>query len=250
MATVIDNKAGRTPLGRRGRLLGCLPGSALVTLTKTFRGPEAGMSTDTEIATDHPLRKLLLFGFGCLGPVLLLMLVMPRLFHFGRGGAAKTDCQSNLQQIGTAFRAYVQDHNSVAPPAADWPAALAPYTLSQGPSPNHPVDYALYTCPLQPAPGAIYGYNDTARGAAGVPASWVANPAGLLTCLDYTGARVGPVPPTEAMLANAAIARHTGLAKIVDASGQTRLRRRPGVNCLFFDGHVQWLRPAQAAAPG
>ena len=134
-------------------------------------------------------------------------------------------CTSNLKQVGMALLCYQQDHDGTMPPGDVWlqrGSVMARYAQHGWP----------FVCPLGPQHAGAYGYNCTRNGAAGAKASAVARPEELLAALDYRGPIVGAVP-AGAVLASPEVARHNG-----------------GLQCLYLDGHVRWLRPADAANPG
>jgi len=55
---------------------------------------------------------------------LLMGILMPALGKV-RNVAKRTVCQSNLRQIGVAFRAYLDDNSDVMPPACEYPTLIS-----------------------------------------------------------------------------------------------------------------------------
>ncbi len=55
---------------------------------------------------------------------LLMGILMPALGK-ARNVAKRVSCQSNLRQIGVAFRAYLDDNSDVMPPACEYPTLIS-----------------------------------------------------------------------------------------------------------------------------
>ncbi|MFN3648273.1 MAG: type II secretion system protein [Armatimonadota bacterium] len=69
--------------------------------------------------------------------VLTLVALLLPAFVSGREGARRTNCGSNLQQLGAALQLYALDHNGRYPPEHDRWEPLATYTKNEG----------IYRCP-------------------------------------------------------------------------------------------------------
>jgi prepilin-type processing-associated H-X9-DG protein/prepilin-type N-terminal cleavage/methylation domain-containing protein len=84
---------------------------------------------------------------------ILAILVVPTLGKAKRS-ALRTNCASNLKQIGVATKMYLLDHNNVFPPVSDWRkyGVIASYY-----TPYMNEAYSVFRCPAQKTylPGVI-----------------------------------------------------------------------------------------------
>ena len=136
------------------------------------------------------------------------------LMNEGRDRARQTACLSNLKQIGLGFAMYMQEHDGMIP-EENWVEALMPYIN------NRPV----FTCPTRPDLPVAYALNGALLGA-----NVNALPDVGQTVLAFESNLGGDAP--------------VGGADAVPPEGV----HEGGINVLFVDGHVKWMRAEAAIA--
>lgn len=170
--------------------------------------------------------------------IAILASILFPVFARAREKARQTSCLSNLRQLGTAARMYVDDYDEMLPPhndddgTTDWrwftiQLRLTPYTKN----------YQILRCPSDqgftaPAAGATgrwwsYSYN-TLLGLNGAHDASFGDPAGTVIFFDGDEADGGVEDdgnlPFQAPT-SAAYTRHNG-----------------GINCTYLDGHAKWAK--------
>jgi prepilin-type processing-associated H-X9-DG protein len=139
--------------------------------------------------------------------MLLVALLLP-VFAHTRESARRTACQSNLSQLVTATHLYAQDNNGLFPPNPDdlrWVTTVEPYVKN----------YQVLRCPSEP---------------------------------NSSAARYGAGRVTGTNLWGTSYRYEGGLAN--DSPGNTPLGwdwmawHDGGLNVVFVDGHVEWMRDA------
>jgi len=188
--------------------------------------------------------------------IAILAAILFPVFARARENARKSNCQSNLKQIGTGIAMYVQDYDQMYPRAhfgctSESPLAMAytwvdvvqPYIKNTGvfvcPSRSDWICVAPGTLPVTTNRGG-YAANYCYRGQTadrgpisyGVAEADIKVPADTILASDRsTGDFCYTIHcDTES--------NHTILpAKITGAA-----RHMDGLNCLFVDGHVKWYK--------
>ena len=187
---------------------------------------------------------------------ILAALLLP-VFLTARARAYRTQCASNLKQIGLAMTMYEGDNEE----------KLMPGHLLATPSPVNGNDYAgwagacnayvhgprVFACPTDTTPeGTLaaevtypltYFLNVNLSGKyapSGLPLSEIGSPAVTVLVAEATGGGVLSNPcrlnnpnETDSVLAN----------RFVSVDGPAANRHEGGRNFLLADGHVRWLRP-------
>ena len=179
--------------------------------------------------------------------IAILAAILFPVFARARENARKSNCQSNLKQIGTAVMMYAQDYEETMPVRwngkIDWQQAIDPYVKNTG----------VRICPS--TKDYSYGYNQDFI--SGKAMAQIAAPADTLLACDvgkvnrsdgsvsYDGhvnrpslwGAGGPTPPADEI---------NGLPGSDPAYYQ---RPRPihtdGCNVVWCDGHVKWMKTNQ-----
>lgn len=196
---------------------------------------------------------------------ILAALLLP-VFLTARGRAYRTQCASNLKQIGLAMTMYEGDNEE----------KLMPGHLLATPSPVNGNDYAgwagacntyahdprVFACPTDTTPeGMLAGektfpltyflnVNLSAKYTpGGLSVSEISSPSVSVLVAEATGGgvlsnpcRLGNPDETDSALAN----------RFVSVDGPGANRHGDGRNFLLADGHVRWMRPqvVSVGAPG
>jgi len=191
----------------------------------------------------------------------ILAAILFPVFARARANAQRTNCQSNLKQIGLAFAQYSQDYDERFP-LNFWCPDSSPDCGGVSPTPDQPVlwmyslhsyikNSQIFNCPLgetnlkqQLDTNSKWVYNSAS--AYGWNVYWDATSAAEVTPFD--GANAATVEdPAGTLLVSDAIGyyRVAGYHDEVyqgNSSGVSP-RHLDGVNVLWADGHVKWLRP-------
>lgn len=155
----------------------------------------------------------------------------------GRENSRRSSCQSNLKQIGLAFKQYTQDYDEKLPTfnvgrvgvtvsghltVSYWVQSLQPYAKS----------VQIFQCPSENnSLGTDYYYS---RGVSGVEDTKFNNSANTVLLTEGTDTSNG--------------AMATATAPIKLGNQPPYARHLDGSNYSFVDGHVKWLQSARAAA--
>ena len=191
---------------------------------------------------------------------ILAALLLP-IFQQKREYARRASCQSNLKQIGLGFMQYARDYDEKYPLAyanfdglsgynpngdAGWMQILQPYIKST----------QRFQCPSEPAPYAPplqatdYWYSAEVTQTSDM--SEVTNVAISVMAGDGTGSPAALVATHGALAytGNAPSLKYNG--QIWDTTettpGQGGRRHLDGINLLFCDGHVKWMKPETVGA--
>lgn len=195
--------------------------------------------------------------------ICILVAILFPVFATAREKARQATCQSNMRQIGMAFRQYSQDNDEkLVSSGTGWAGLLMPYTKNGG----------LCTCPddLSTPPVAAgtlisYGFNSNLDG---VDLARFSAPANTIELFEAAGDAVifngnketGPdtseagngisLSPASVQYATGLFPRFKGtIPKNIIGSGSIPLfsgligRHSNGANYLATDGHVKWLNP-------
>ena len=185
--------------------------------------------------------------------IAILAAILFPVFARARENARKSNCQSNLKQMGTAVLMYVQDYDETYTPAycinptVPWPALLQPYIKNSG----------VFSCPSDPDyPTVLSGWRLSY-----IPNYNLHPPLDQPTSRGYTLAEVTRPCDTISIAENAdgstgnlqPICQYTWGTSGAAASGGynqwARLslgRHSEGSNFVFADGHVKWMKPDKA----
>jgi prepilin-type N-terminal cleavage/methylation domain-containing protein/prepilin-type processing-associated H-X9-DG protein len=176
--------------------------------------------------------------------IAILAAILFPVFAKAREKARQASCQSNLKQLMTAFRQYVQDADEVCPHKPGYWAGTPDYNRSFLRYQFQPYikNWQVYKCPsmntgLEGDPSNItyqwmyaYGYNETL---CGVEDSAIRYPAELTTLADSVHFQLN--------------AGHCAWANVCQASCTPALqigkncRHTAGSNLAYYDGHVKYL---------
>jgi len=175
----------------------------------------------------------------------ILAAILFPVFARARENARRASCMSNLKQIGLGILMYKQDYDErylchyAGNPLVAWPVILQPYIKST----------QLFDCPSY-----NYTFSGTTASAAGIPYGynqWLSNYPGWYPCTDATITR----PTTTVMVAETGGTPDQSTGYLVSYSpyslppatydatkyGLTS-RHLGGLNVLWCDGHVKWLK--------
>jgi prepilin-type N-terminal cleavage/methylation domain-containing protein/prepilin-type processing-associated H-X9-DG protein len=196
--------------------------------------------------------------------IAILAAILFPVFARARENARRASCQSNLKQIGLGIMQYTQDYDEKYPTfnagsnSVGWAVQMQPYIKStqifQCPSESNPTNDPG-TNPTSTVPG---GYTDYAYNLSlGYPAPPTADPIPkgpislatltqpVLTVMvsDYitynsASYAVGYGHATSNNSCSTAAACPIGLATFPSSA----IRHLDGLNFLFADGHVKWLK--------
>jgi prepilin-type N-terminal cleavage/methylation domain-containing protein len=216
--------------------------------------------------------------------IAILAAILFPVFAQARGKARQSQGLSNLRQMGTALRMYVDEYDGYmvrhaygpAGPGAglyQWPHALAPYIRNWGifVCPNAPqlngiarfngLDLGAYqTNPLYPRDGRYLGYavnlnyhhhsSDPSAGwhPTGKPETMIEDVSGTILITEHSGL------PWQAVWAAQGpptggpyLPQDTRWMTTPDVNTGVRIARSSdGVDLLFCDGHAKWMSPEGA----
>ncbi len=156
--------------------------------------------------------------------IAILAAILFPVFAKAREKARTSSCQSNLKQIGLAFAMYKNDYDETSPGydySGGWTLTLQPYIKNT----------QIFVCPSKISQTVTgYSYNiqfHNKKDAA------VGNVSNVVEAFDSTG--------------NVATAYGSSINATTDGrcysiSGVADSRHSDGLNTLFYDGHVKWLR--------
>jgi prepilin-type N-terminal cleavage/methylation domain-containing protein/prepilin-type processing-associated H-X9-DG protein len=215
--------------------------------------------------------------------IAILAAILFPVFARARENARKSNCQSNLKQIGLALRSYSQDYDERYPCyrffdnipglSYSWRIALLPYVKNRGifvcPSARNLNGFALSTNDRSDCTADLVflssGYYCNSvhydsgvpnppfmhRGQGGISDAQVVRPAETIAVLDgglYPRADFDAYTGAATTGSNAA---GTGNPPTTVSTTNPFLRHTDGANYLFMDGHVKWQKPNQVkCGPG
>lgn len=217
--------------------------------------------------------------------IAILAAILFPVFAKAREKARQAQGLSNLRQMGTALRLYVDDYDGEMlrqaygdtgrgrPGSYQWPHVLQPYVRSWGifVCPNAPqlngiarfngIDWGTYQSSADyPRDGKYIGYavnlnyhqHSTDPAVTwhplGKPEAMIEDPAGTILISEHTGA------PSQSVWASSGppvggpyLPADTTWMSIPDAvTGVKIARAADGVDLLFCDGHAKWMNPGAA----
>jgi prepilin-type processing-associated H-X9-DG protein/prepilin-type N-terminal cleavage/methylation domain-containing protein len=219
--------------------------------------------------------------------IAILAAILFPVFAQAREKARQASCQSNLKQLGLAALQYVQDYDEAYPPRyidydvtgatrIQWPTLMFPYIKQKGGAQTS-TDYAegVYVCPSSkitdrttPHYGMICDSSwQTPYNAASPNSNWkgfvyhgtdsslylpmISAPADSLFISETpsNGAwhRLCPGKVNTAGTNHYNTPGWTAHLDITNNKGDQR--HSGGINYLFFDGHVKWMRMTQTLTP-
>ena len=174
--------------------------------------------------------------------IAILAAILFPVFARAREKARQASCMSNLKQFGLALYMYAQDYDEKLPPHTDddpgglpinWRyyiiiLRLTPYTKNYQIL-NCPSDNG-WTVPADAAGGrwSSYDYN-TACGNGGAPDALFHDPAGTVVFFDGQEGDGG--------------VEDDGDRPYQDPDKAAYTRHNDGMNVMYYDGHVKWMRP-------
>ncbi|MBM3457339.1 MAG: DUF1559 domain-containing protein [Armatimonadetes bacterium] len=142
----------------------------------------------------------------CLTLILLMTLVMLPQFVASREAARRSQCQSNLHQLGTALQLYAADTDGRFPPVAhDWNPVLTTYVKNEA-VPGCPSDPEAKATAAAPRPSYQYRPGLTLEGRSSEPLArdWAAwHHHGVNTLFLDTRVRWEATPPVPLLLTDA-----------------------------------------------
>jgi prepilin-type N-terminal cleavage/methylation domain-containing protein/prepilin-type processing-associated H-X9-DG protein len=206
--------------------------------------------------------------------IAILASILFPVFAQAREKARTISCASNLRQIGLALQMYRNDNDEMQsesspdtiPGQGDscegsytWRAVLLPYTKNN----------QIFVCPSAPQRNGFV--TDAIRGPMDPFADYCS--LGGYGCLEtYTSLGWGPFPTSGSpRISEANVEDSSGTIQVTDTAGPNpydrgnevywpdidsqptssdflTARHSGGLNCLFWDNHVKWMRPEQACA--
>ncbi len=228
---------------------GMEPGEILMTLIMIEEGPEGagmmmlmdalkGSSSARPVVLEHGEQVLLIVDGGVLyninlqtmevtgkvaysGPAqserdAVWSLLIPLMTEWGGeyevpGGPEAQRCLHNLDVLGGAFSAYVDDNNGTLP-GENWVEAITPYLE----------DLNVLSCPSRPDQAVGYAMNAKM---VDVQIAEIAEPGERILLFDTTMQAASPVGGPEAV--------------------PEGIVHEDGLNVLFADGRVEWLEMAE-----
>ena len=196
--------------------------------------------------------------------IAILAAILFPVFARARENARRASCSSNLKQIGIGFMMYSQDFDEKFPPINSspnpspmptgfpagggttwlWQHIIHPYTRSVQII-NCPSSTILYNGSYT---GSIaYGYNYAA--ATGVSSATCPAPRGV----NLTGAALAAIDDPAGTIAVSegnnyyvgpgdGVASNAGASPTYNSAYIAQTRHFDGVNSVFADGHVKWLK--------
>ncbi len=210
----------------------------------------------------------------------LLSAILFPVFARARENARRSSCQSNLKQLGLAAMQYIQDHDEWYPrtrmryATGTVPAVYSKYTTSHSDSTTqvywqaifypYVKSWAIFDCPSKPTQTANnlnqnYGINPllvtNSETAQSVHSATVVSPALNYLIGDNGGYSFTPNPNVMAT-DNTRYLPGVGYAKPWDSCPATvsrdceNGRHFAGVNILFADGHVKFMKSSEVYAQG
>ena len=219
--------------------------------------------------------------------IAILAAILFPVFARARENARKSNCQSNLKQIGLAIRSYSQDYADRYPCSRifdyitgvtnSWRICLLPYVKNRDifvcPSARNLNTFAQSTNDrsdfgVSPAASGAFltsGYYCNSvhydsgapnppfmiRGQGGISDAQIARPAETIAVLDG-----GQIPEANYDMyrgpgKNGSNAAGTGNPPTTVSKSNPFLRHTDGANYLCMDGHVKWQKPEQVkCGPG
>jgi prepilin-type N-terminal cleavage/methylation domain-containing protein/prepilin-type processing-associated H-X9-DG protein len=184
--------------------------------------------------------------------IAILAAILFPVFARAREKARQASCQSNLKQIGLAWKMYLGDYDDILPPL---------YTTTPGisggyfhtPELLHPyiMNAQIWTCPSDPATGQSfdwgilnnYGYNQSRfAGHANfdrfLAAAEIAEPAETIVFIDDTNLYAGPYTPEVPV----GYDPNANVPNTGNDGTRAVNRHNEMYNILFADGHVKSQR--------
>jgi len=169
----------------------------------------------------------------------------------------RTSCASNLRQIGQALAMYSQDSDGYYPSAVTWMERQAVSPVLGCPSIHGEPDlgrgYPGYAYTMESLKGPLSG-----RDTRGLPLASVHFPASTIAVGEtiFGVHLMGMVPAGYSIVQDDCGKDKTKncddskakQVRVDTMAGSTR--HNGGVNYLFFDSHVKWLRPGQILPSG
>lgn len=183
--------------------------------------------------------------------IAILAAILFPVFSRAREKARAASCASNLKQIGLAAKMYLEDYDQVNVPAVvstpggtlSWAVLLKPYHKN----------LQLFTCPSK----ARWVIANNAHSGGYVLAAVIKPTVGVTT--PSTGWHDADYDdPSKTVFALDAPYYATGQAGTnsgpvyvsnVDPTDVDNLRHFDGINILWYDGHVKWMRAEKINCP-
>lgn len=210
----------------------------------------------------------------------LLAAILFPVFSRARENARRSSCQSNLKQMGLAVMQYVQDHDEwylrtrIRYATGTVPAVYSKYTTAHSDSTTqvywqgllypYVKSWVIFDCPSRPTQSfnslnQNYGLNPlvatNVETTQSVHSATVANPASIYLIGDNGGYSFTPNPNVMAT-DNTRYLPGVGYAKPWDSCPATVFRdcqngrHFAGLNVLFVDGHVKFLKSPEVYTQG
>ena len=154
--------------------------------------------------------------------IAILAAILFPVFAKAREKARTASCQSNLKQIGLAFAMYKNDYDETAPGynfSGGWVTVLQPYTKNS----------QIFVCPSKSGSN-VSGYTMNVQLHNKKDAA-VGNVSEVVHATDGLGNTLSNYVST--------ISTSDGRCGAGDG---TETRHSDGLDALFYDGHVKWLR--------
>lgn len=181
--------------------------------------------------------------------IAILAAILFPVFARARENARKSNCLSNLKQLGTAHMMYCQDYDEMTASYQDVPAAAAtrswmnmfePYMKNTGVlnCPSAPGKFRVSTSGMYVS---YYGVNITNVSVSGAtwtylfcyrPLAQIENPAETLMIADLD---------TEGV--------YLRWNSVENRANNVATRHSEGTCCAFFDGHAKWVKADVLLSP-
>ncbi|MDD3926284.1 MAG: DUF1559 domain-containing protein [bacterium] len=179
--------------------------------------------------------------------IAILAAILFPVFGRAREQARKATCQSNLKQIGLATFMYIQDWDEKWIPNARWyagPALTA--TLGAGVLDSYAKNANIFDCPsvsgtVSTETDYFYNFNLGQTGANGTTVAYTSTDG-------TTNASFANDPSAVIAVGDNGAKTAAGACAILAAAPTVNTTHSEGINYLFADSHVKWIRNGAVTA--
>jgi len=185
--------------------------------------------------------------------IAILAAILFPVFARAREKARQASCQSNLKQVGLALVMYVQDYDERFPCVRQGPGGWAQITQS------YVKNWQVYNCPSVDATlrtcGPVTSHGNPAAPPSSNPLGAGVYEGGYMMCAweqegcCYPGPKLSSFqfPATTYLaLEGNCMGAYWG-AFVTDGApyAHHQYRHNGGLNCVYVDGHVKWLKKTE-----